>query len=291
MAFRLRREEPVPLGLRRIIEEQFSSAIAHLAGPLQSRQQAVHETRKSFKRIRSLLRMLRDDMPDVFAQENARIRDLSAVLGPYRDADAMLETLEHLHQAFPELLDTSMYAAAHTALEDAREKVLQSGDGYTHDAQKVIRQLLDAKQNLPSWRFPDDLEHILPVMRSAFKRARKAGKKARHTQHIEDFHRWRKRVKDLQYQTQLLQDTPAGVTDDFRQELKSLAQLLGNHHDLSILQALLGNAEIFTDQHHAAQVLPLVKQRRKQLEQQAQETGTPLFAQPAKQVFPPDTAT
>jgi len=286
MAFRLQRDEAITPGLRRVVAEQYDLAMEHLSGPAHLRQHAVHETRKSFKRVRSLLRMLRKEMKSVFTEENARIRDLSALLSPYRDADAMLETLEKLHHAFPDILDTKMHDVAYRSLLDARDNQLASGDGYAHDAQRVIGQLRKARANVANWPLPRDLEHIIPILRRTYKRARQAAKQAKRTQHIEDFHTWRKRVKDLQYQTQLLQETPAGLKREFRQALKSLAELLGNHHDLSILEELLESPEIFPDQQHAAEVRPLVQQHRQALEQEALQAGKKLFELPAKQAFP-----
>ncbi len=286
MAFRLQQDEPITPGLRRVVEEQYHLAMEHLSGPAHLRQHAVHETRKSFKRVRSLLRMLRKEMKSVFAEENARIRDLSAMLSPYRDADAMLETLEKLHQAFPDILDANMHDVAYQSLSNARDKQLESGNGYAQDAQMVIGHLKKARANVANWPLPHDLEHIIPILRRSYKRARQAAKQAQRTQHIEDFHTWRKRVKDLQYQTQLLQETPAGLEQEFRQALKSLAELLGNHHDLSILEELLESPGIFPDQQHAAEVQPLVQQHRQELEKQALQVGRKLFERPAKKFFP-----
>lgn len=282
MAFRLTPHEPIPDGLRRIVREQFERSVALLEGPLEQRQYAVHETRKSFKRLRSLLRMLRQDMPTVFTVENARIRDMSGLLSPYRDADAMLETLDKLHQVAPDLLDDKMYAPAHQALAKSRDERLNSGDGYPPVAQQVVASLNQSLVDLEQWPMPQNLDHMTAVLRQTYKRARKAAGKARKSMHIEDFHSWRKRVKDLQFQTQVLQDTAAGLPRKFGVSLKTLAELLGNHHDLSILDELLDSPEIFPDREHAKEVQALVARHFEDLQQQAQNIGTDLFKLPAK---------
>ena len=52
--------EPLSVGLRRLTVEQFDVAIAHLTDP-EDLNLAIHGVRKSSKRIRSVLRLIRDD--------------------------------------------------------------------------------------------------------------------------------------------------------------------------------------------------------------------------------------
>ena len=45
------------------------------------------------------------------------------------------------------------------------------------------------------------------------------------------FHEWRKRVKDLGYQIQILRDLWPPVLEELRKDLKKLGDLLGEEHD------------------------------------------------------------
>jgi len=285
MAFRLNSSEAVDAGFQRIVLEQIDSAIAHLNGPIEQRQSAVHETRKSFKRIRALLRLLRPALGSVFDQENARIRDLSALLSPYRDADAMLETLEALHQALPDLIDQPMYDAAHASLLRSRERVLVDAAGYPHAACQVVEGLEAARAGVQDWPLPGNLDQVQKLLGRTYKRARKAARQAKTSGEVEDFHTWRKRVKDLLYQSQILRDTELALAKRFRKSIDRLAELLGDHHDLTVFEELLANPAVFVDQQHAGEVRALVTRRRRQLEQESVETGDALFSQPAKQFF------
>ena len=50
------------------------------------------------------------------------------------------------------------------------------------------------------------------------------------------FHEWRKRVKDLGYQTQTLRELWPPVLKRFRDELDQLGDLLGKEHDLTLVR-------------------------------------------------------
>ena len=67
------------------------------------------------------------------------------------------------------------------------------------------------------------------------KKAVKAWKKAKHTDRDEDFHEWRKRTKDLQYQLDFL-DRRAR-----RKRVRRLAHWLGKFHDAVLIETLLKN--------------------------------------------------
>ena len=64
--------EGVPAGIERIIREQIERAIEELTGQTNNSQdEAVHEARKCFKKIRAVLRLVRDELPQaVYQREN-----------------------------------------------------------------------------------------------------------------------------------------------------------------------------------------------------------------------------
>ncbi|MDE3194884.1 MAG: CHAD domain-containing protein, partial [Acidobacteriota bacterium] len=59
MPYRLALDESIPRGIRRIAREEIDSAIANLRIKTPSkRDEAVHEARKSLKKLRSLVRLV-----------------------------------------------------------------------------------------------------------------------------------------------------------------------------------------------------------------------------------------
>ena len=55
----------------------------------------------------------------------------------------------------------------------------------------------------------------------------------------ENFHAWRKRVKDVWYQLRILQPLNRTVLEEMAQDAEVLGELLGSEHDLDFLRARL----------------------------------------------------
>jgi hypothetical protein len=68
--YRFKRKEPLAEGIRRIVVEQTEKAAGEFDGGNPDIHEAVHNARKSFKKIRSLLRVVREDLgEDTYKEE------------------------------------------------------------------------------------------------------------------------------------------------------------------------------------------------------------------------------
>src|SRR3990170_5834331 len=100
--FRLRDGERVPGGLRRVARGQLELAIERLEGDTDEELgTAVHETRKSLKRLRATVRLARDELGDeVYRRENSAFREAGRRLAGARDSRVLLETLDALSDRY-----------------------------------------------------------------------------------------------------------------------------------------------------------------------------------------------
>src|SRR5215217_6762063 len=98
--FRLREGERVPSGIRRIARGQLEPSIERLEGRTDEQLgTAVHETRKSLKRLRATVRLARDELGDeVYRRENSAFRDAGRRLAGARDSGVLLEALDGLSE-------------------------------------------------------------------------------------------------------------------------------------------------------------------------------------------------
>src|SRR5687768_8559010 len=101
MAFKLARRGAFPRQLRRIVRKELEAATAELGHGDENQQEAVHEARKSVKKVRAVLRLLRSPLDDAYDAENERLRNAAHALASLRDADATLDTLRALHGQYP----------------------------------------------------------------------------------------------------------------------------------------------------------------------------------------------
>jgi CHAD domain len=107
--FRLGDGELAPDGVRRIARGQLDMSLERLEGDTdEDLGTAVHETRKSLKRLRATVRLARDELGDEsYRRENVAFRDAGRRLGAARDSRVLLETFDALidryrHEAPPE---------------------------------------------------------------------------------------------------------------------------------------------------------------------------------------------
>ena len=105
MAFRLSRRGPPTDDARRLADDELGSAIDRLSDAGAAAELRVHGARKSIKRVRALLRLVRASLPaGRFRQHNAALRDAARGLSAARDAAVALTTFDALVPAPDALL-------------------------------------------------------------------------------------------------------------------------------------------------------------------------------------------
>ncbi len=133
MAYRFTPADPsVAEAVRRIALSQITRALSALDGPAHDAPATVHDTRKTVKKLRGLIRLARPGFRD-YDVENAALRATGQSLAHLRDSDVMRQTLADLADgtaAFPTLSaaldahsattrDPAATAAATTAARDS----------------------------------------------------------------------------------------------------------------------------------------------------------------------------
>jgi CHAD domain-containing protein len=243
MDFRLKIDEDVSGGLRRLITGECEYALDLLSSDQADKHEAVHELRKSGKKIRSALRLIRDEI-GYYKQENAFFRDLMRHISDIRDAKANIETLDKLHALYEAQLVDHTFRSVRDylldVLKDQETKVFDENDTFIH-----IRGALEKKlDEIQGW--PLDISGLKTVsagIKRVYKRGRKACKKAGKTRSTPDLHEWRKRVKYLRYQIDILNRIWPGYMAALENELHDVSDWIGFDHDLYNLASSVGQCE------------------------------------------------
>ena len=99
----------------------------------------------------------------------------------------------------------------------------------------------------------------------------------------ENFHAWRKRVKDVWYQLRVLQPLNRVVLEEMAHDAEVLGELLGSEHDLDFLRTRLekesGDEALSSE---LAQLQNLIGKRCERLRRDALELGRRFYAEPSK---------
>jgi CHAD domain-containing protein len=275
MSYRLRSGEGVAEGIRRIVAEELDDAIAGLrdgaGAPPQRRDTVIHETRKSLKKARSALRLARTDLKRATRRaETAAMRDAGRRLSGARDAQVMLDTLEELAHRLPAPPAEEVRAlqATLTGRRDELAARLAGDEGLLGD---VAGELQAIRDRVARWALHDETPaSAVEGVAIIHERGRAAMRAALRGGEDEDWHEWRKRVKDLWYAGRILEPIAGPQVGGLVQEADELSDLLGDHNDLAVL---LGAA----DDHPG--VAAAIVARRDELRRMAAPLGRRLYAE------------
>ncbi len=242
--------------------------------------QAVHEVRKSFKKVRAALRLLRADLgDDVYQDENGCFRDAARPLAEVRDADMLVEVFDVLSRLLADQVDAACVEKMRDVLvakrHDAFRRILDEDRALPRVAEIAERALA----RVPEWRIePEPWASLLQGLRRAYRAGRRAMVRARARSRMEDLHEWRKQAKYLRHQHQILEASWSKCETDRADRLHVLSRLLGEDHDLAVLrQTLAANPSAYGGHASLKQMFAILDARRAELEEQAFELGRSLY--------------
>jgi CHAD domain-containing protein len=285
MSYRLRSDEPLADGIRRIARERIDNAIAELAPSDRDPAERVHNARKQIKKVRAVLRLVREEIgDDIYSKENARLRDAARKLSEVRDSAAIVEALDAL-------LGWAGDRAGREALRAVRERTAaiqqeRMGGGSEFDAlfTSVSAMLVDARRRAGRWPVErNDFRALRGGLLGTYRAGRELFAESLDDPTPETLHEWRKDVKYLWYQIRLLRPIWPEALRSMSRELKGLSEYLGDYHDLFTLRSLLlVRPDLAADDESREQCLALIDARRAELEELAFAHGARFFAEQPK---------
>lgn len=272
----LQRDETLAAGLRRVTLDQFDRALAGLTDPEADRDEAVHETRKAIKRLRAVLRMVRDEVGErVYRAENMVLRDTARRLSGVRDGAVMVEAVQKLRAHYGDYLARGAFAELEAALGERhqrrRRQVLEDAETLP----SVVRTLRAARARYAAW--PADaseavggrrvirpgFEALGPGVGRTYRRGRKGLELARSQPSAVHFHEWRKEVKYLRHQMEVLEPLWPEVVGGLARSLDDLGEVLGEEHDLAVLLQLVAAVPTLCPHPVERSLLAAVAQHRR----------------------------
>jgi CHAD domain-containing protein len=276
MSYRLQRDEPVASGIRRIAREQLAGALCQISQITDGKEAAaVHATRKHIKKIRALLRLIRQEIgQEIFQEEDQRARGVARAFSGSRDARVQLQLLEKLgRQAH---LDSAAFSKTSSALEKEMAEQTDLFGPRRREARMTLQGICD---RLEGWPLDDlGMDDLCCALRRSYRRGRKGLRRADTESTAENFHSLRKRVKEIWYQTRILQCLNTAVMCAMADAAKTVGQELGDLHDLAVFRNRLEAEEGCRDDERIV-LLGLICTRESELEQIALDLGARFFAE------------
>ena len=284
MPYRLRANESVRRGIRRVSASEIEYAIEQLTNG-KDRDEAIHDARKAMKKVRGALRLVRFDLGKRFQEENAFFGGIGRKLSELRDATAMLEIFHDLVKHYKSQLAHDELAFIRQGLEDRKRhfEAEKNIDGVMHE---VIDDLRAALLRVGGWPLHSNgFAAVAPGLSIAFKAGRRAFAAAYENPAPENFHELRKRAKDHWYHIRLLENLWTPVMEAYESALKDLEQRLGDDHNLVVLrQLILADPSHFKNQHELQTLSKLMDSYQEELRLDARNMGERIYGQKPREL-------
>lgn len=273
VAFQLRKGESIAHGLERIVRRELRDAIDQLAG-MDVSEGAVHEARKSIKKVRAILLLVGDEIGANDALK--QLRRAGRALAPLRDAEALMHTASELRAGQP--VSEATRRALRKQLSTRHSRLIGSPRSrrLNKEAAAVLKE---AHRSARHWHWREVSGSAwLTELRRHYKKARRTMRKARVRPGAKAFHTWRKRVKTLWYALRLLPRHPRSINRELG-ELEHLETWLGEDQNLAVLRSRLSDG---LELPGVTRVRSLAEQRQRALRRRALTVGSREFTSTSK---------
>jgi CHAD domain-containing protein len=257
------------------MKKEFAAAMAALASRTPD-EESVHDARKSVKKIRSVLRLLWNDLGSAGVRQERRLRAAAHALSWLRDADATAETLEILHGRYPAVVNGSVIRAVLRGLAARRRRTRRGAGLLAHKARAGVSR---ARDDVPSEvRRAAGRGAVLSGLCCGYRRARRRLRGVSLESDATQFHALRRRVKEHAHHVRLFEGLHATPRARAR-SLDRLDEWLGEDHNQALLRAtILAHPERFGAASATSAVLGSIVKRQGYLRGRALRLGHRLFA-------------
>jgi CHAD domain-containing protein len=274
MPFKLKRRETVTEAVSRLGQSCARKALAEKNDDVES----IHNARKQIKKMLAVLRLVRKDIGEKeYGRRIDGLREAAHLLAPPRDAYIRFQTFEdvcrrasvaerkRVGRLRSELRNRCNVAVANFSEEERWDEVRKS-------LEREAKCFSAVRVKHDGWAA------LAPGLKKSYRAAQKERKVTAAETTPPNLHRWRKRVKDLLYNISLLEPLWPEQMCALKREIGTLAELLGDHHDLHVLRQAAVKKSVnveFVEEVHI--LLPLLDARQKELSTQSLKLGESLL--------------
>ena len=269
--------------VRRVATERLDDAIEHLDRVLAEPDStdlevAVHEARKRCKATRGLARLVQPALGKGFRPFDRTVREAANQLSALRDAHAIVAAFDALLATQP---DDEVLRAVRGRQVAISVGATQDAVATDDDRISIARVLLaDARATSSRWKIPRGSDTIEDGITTTYRRGRSALRRVRADPTDDRLHEWRKAVKYLWYQVQLVHDAAPSVLGPLDEHLDLLSEALGDDHDVAVLvEHLDSRPDDYGSPDAVAHVRALARRRQHVLRAYAVRLGATIYAE------------
>jgi hypothetical protein len=221
-----------------LLQDAIRHALAPLKGSARLTDEVIHESRRTLKNARALLRLVRPAIGSLeYRMLNDGLRDAGRALTPMRDAASLLAVASRLREKCTGRADRASLARATSTLEarrrSARRAFVRDREGRSSTVRVLERC---AKRARVVGRVPMDKTIAGAALGHVYRAGRRAFAAATASSSVDALHEWRKQAKYLGRMLKALpEQAPQSKGSKQLKRLDKLGDVLGKEHDLALL--------------------------------------------------------
>ena len=274
MAYRFKLDDLGAKGFRRIAREQLQRAATEL-GRTEMAAANVHETRKVVKRLKSLLRLMRPALSEkTLRTRYRRISKIGDALARARDRHVMIETIGKLETQYgPESIGTLQ--PLRPLLAGSRDAAFERSDPVA--IRRALAMTIIEAQKFDKVSFKSKgFAAISAGIEDTYRHGRRNFARAYKRPSDEAFHELRKAVQWHWRQMAMISRGWPEYFDVRIAAARKLAEVLGDDHDLAVLEAEVRRLSSQLPAN-GAPIENLIIQRKDELRNEAKPYAERLF--------------
>ncbi|MCU4173706.1 CHAD domain-containing protein [Carboxylicivirga sp. N1Y90] len=237
--FAIDNQEELRDGISRVLNEQYS----HIEEQIKITDNidiSVHEIRKTLKRVRGVLRLIRYDIgEELYHIENVKCRELARLLSKIRDLHVIISYLAECFEAEEIKVNEGSFIKFIDHLNTQKELALQKivdNNVFQHISDKAS----DSKKAIENYPLNNLGPHTIQEgVTKVYQQC--LGKMEESQLNLDDHstHQLRKKVKYLLNQMLLMQEVWPDYFVHYSSSLKTVSDLLGDDHNLAETVAII----------------------------------------------------
>jgi CHAD domain-containing protein len=240
-AFCISRGETIRETIHRILFDQVDGILEECDAPNGDIHKSIHEIRKSIKRIRAVLRLIREEIGySSYYRENIFYRDINRSLSDLRSFNVLLDSLQELVSDLSPALKPEFLEPLKESIRRQREEKLARTVSNERKLETLSGQILEARERIRDLPIEHDgFEVFAGGMHRIYRQGRQYMEAAMDAPETENLHNLRKRMKYLWYQVEIIGPVYPALLRAYARSLELVSEKLGIFHDLAVLSEYL----------------------------------------------------
>lgn len=285
MSYLLENNETLSFGLKRIVLELIDRSVFNLAKGNGSFNDDVHDTRKNFKKLRTVLRLIKSELGGKnFYAENLFYRDAGRTLSDLRDSTVLIETFDKLLKNSEIEMSNFDFSVFREFLVEKHKTIRMAKSKKSALLNSLSTDLILARSRVFDWSLSgDDFTLLKKNLQKIYEQGKNYMYAVFSESIKENVHEWRKRAKDLLYAMRILNNIWTEIMSPLVLLLGKLSDTLGDANDLFLLkQRILSNQNKFKDDQHTRELINFIDRRIIDLLREARSIGRKIYSEDSK---------